>query len=67
MRTLPKQDFATILHLAEMYCVQYRERNLCLSQEQNDAFFRDFVGQYYAALHWGEVPFPVINTDVPLF
>ena len=26
----PKQDFATIMHLAEMYGEQYRERNLCL-------------------------------------
>ena len=67
MRTPPKQDFATILHLAEMYCEQYKERNLCLSQEQNDVFFRDFVGQYYVALYWGKMPSPVINTDIPLF
>ena len=60
-------DFPTILHLAEMYCEQYKERNLCLSQEQNDVFFRDFVGQYYAALYWGKMPSPVINTDIPLF
>ena len=50
MRTPPKQDFATILHLSENYCSQYRERNLSLSQEQNEACFRDFVGQYYGAL-----------------
>lgn len=60
-------DFSMILHLAEMYCDQYGERNLCLSQEQNDAFFRDFVGQYYCAVYWGKEPKPVINTDIPLF
>ena len=63
----PKQDFLTILHLAEMYCEQYQERGLCLSQEQNDAFFRDFVHQYYAAEYWGKQQSPVINTDIPLF
>lgn len=63
----PKQDFLTILHLAEMYCEQYQERNLCLSQEQNDAFFRDFVRQYYSAIYWGNKPAPIINTDIPLF
>ena len=62
-----KVDFLTILHLAERYQDQYRERNLCLSPEQNDAFFRDFVGQYYAALYWRKVPSPVINIDIPLF
>lgn len=67
MRPYPKQDFATILHLAEMYCEQYRERNLCLSQEQNDAFFRDFVGQYNSSIYWGKVPAPVIHTDLLLF
>ena len=51
MRTAPKQDFLTILHLAEQYQDQYRERNLCLSPEQNDVFFRDFVGQYYSAIY----------------
>ena len=40
--------FAMILHLAEMYCEQYEKRNLCLSPEQNEAFFRDFVNQYYS-------------------
>lgn len=60
-------DFLTILHLAELYCDKYRERNLCLSQEQNDAFFRDFVRQYYSAIYWGEDPQPVINTEIPLF
>lgn len=67
MRKPPKKDFATILHLAEMYCQQYKERNLCLSPEQNDAFFRDFVSQYYAAKYWGEPSVPVIKTDIPLF
>lgn len=67
MRTPPKQDFATILHLAEKYCSQYREKNICLSQEQNDALFRDFVGQYYSAICWGKEPSPIINTDIPLF
>ena len=50
MRRKPQLTFATVLHLAEMYCNQYGERNLCLSQEQNDAFFRDFVGQYLSAI-----------------
>lgn len=63
----PKVDFLTILHLAELYYKQYEERNLCLSQEENDAFFRDFVVQYYSAVHWGKEPKPVINTDIPLF
>ena len=67
MRTAPKQDFLTILHLAEHYQDQYRERNLCLSPEQNDAFFRDFVEQYYSAIYWGKEPAPVINTEIPLF
>jgi hypothetical protein len=67
MRTIPKQDFLTILHLAEQYQDQYRERNLCLSPEQNDIFFRDFVEQYYAALYLGIEPHPVINTDLLLF
>ena len=67
MRTPPKKDFVTILHLAEMYCQQYEERNLCLSQEENDAFFRDFVEQYYSAIYWGKEPSPVINTDILLF
>lgn len=60
-------DFLTILHLVEMYCEQYRERHLCLSQEENDVFFRDFVHQYYGAIHWGKEPAPVINTDIPMF
>ena len=67
MRKAPKQDFHTILHLAEQYQNQYRKRNLCLSLEQNDAFFRDFVGQYYSAIYWGKEPAPVINTEIPLF
>ena len=60
MITAPKQDFLTILHLAEHYQDQYRERNL-------DAFFRDFIEQYYSAIFWGKEPSPVINIDVPLF
>lgn len=67
MRKVPKLDFFTILHLAEQYQDQYRERNLCLSPEQNDVFFRDFVWQYYSAIYWGKEPSPVINTDIPLF
>ena len=67
MNCAPKQDFLTILHLAERYQDQYRERNLCLSPEQNDAFFRDFVEQYYSAIYWGKEPSPVINTEIPLF
>ena len=67
MRTPPKQDFATILHLSENYCSQYRERNLSLSQEQNEACFRDFVGQYYGALYWGKPINLTIDPNVPLF
>ena len=67
MKTTSKQDFLTILHLAVHYQNQYRERNLCLSPEQNDAFFRDFVEQYYSARCWGKEPAPVINTEIPLF
>ncbi len=47
-----KIDFSTILHLAEIYQDQYLERGLCLSPEQNEAYFRDFVAQYYSALRW---------------
>lgn len=67
MRKKPQKTFATILHLAEMYCEQYNERDLCLSQEANDYYFRDFVNQYYSALYWGQSPNPVINTDGPAF
>ena len=49
-----KIDFSTILHLAEIYRDQYLERGLCLSPEQNEAYFRDFVAQYYSALRWGK-------------
>lgn len=59
--------FATILHLAERYQEQYRERGLCLSPAQNEACFRDFVGQYFGALHHGKEPSPVIYPDIPLF
>ena len=67
MRTPPKKDFATILHLAEKYCEQYRERNLCLSPERNEASFRDFVNQYYSALYWRKPINHVIDPNIPLF
>lgn len=62
-----KRNFNTILHLAEVYQDQYRMMELCLSPEQNDASFRDFVAQYYSALHWGVRPALIINTEIPLF
>ena len=62
-----KQDILTILHLAEKYQEQYIEMGLCLSPEQNDASFRDFVWQYYSALHWGKELKTEINTSVSLF
>lgn len=67
MRKKPKVTFATILHLSEMYCEQYREKGLRLSPEQNEASFHDFVGQYYGALYWGEPISLVIDPNVPLF
>lgn len=67
MRLQVKDNFITILHLAEMYQEQYGELGLCLSPEQNDASFKDFVQQYFTALCWGETPSPVICPDVPLF
>ncbi len=67
MRAKPKVTFITILHLAEVYTDQYNERGLCLSPEQNEASFRDFVDQYYGALYWGKPINLVINPDVPLF
>ena len=63
----PKVEFSTILHLAELYCKQYAEKSYFFSQEQNDAYFRDFVAQYYGAVCWGREPHPVINPDIPLF
>lgn len=63
----PKIDFLTILHLAELYQEQYMERGLCLSPEQNEAYFRDFVSQYYSAICWGKPLELKINTDIPLF
>ena len=54
MRKKPKLDFATVLHLAEAYQDQYREMNLCLSPEQNEASFRDFVWQYTSAVFLGK-------------
>ena len=59
--------FATVLHLAEAYCDQYRVRGLCLSPKANDWYFRDFVNQYRAAIHWGKNPHPIINLDIPAF
>ena len=67
MRKKTKIDFLTILHLAEAYQKQYVEMDLCLSPEQNEASFSDFVQQYYAALYRGEELVPVIHPDVPLF
>lgn len=67
MSIKPNIDFLTILHLAEAYQKQYVEMNLCLSPEQNEASFRDFVQQYYAAVHWGTRPNPVIHPGVALF
>ncbi len=54
-------SFAEILHLAESYQEEYKERNLCLSEAENDAFFKDYVWQYQAGLK------PSINTEIPLF
>ena len=56
-----KLTFATVLHLSEMYQEQYKEKGYLFSEEQNDAYFRDFVAQYVG----GETP--VINPDIPLF
>lgn len=56
-----KLSFATVLHLAEMYQEQYKEKGYLFSEEQNNAYFRDFVAQYVG----GEPP--VINPDIPLF
>ena len=36
MRKRIKKDFATIFHLAKMFCEQYNEMNLCLPQESID-------------------------------
>ncbi|MEG9430631.1 MAG: hypothetical protein VZQ61_06910 [Christensenellaceae bacterium] len=44
-----------------MYQEQYKEKGYLFSEEQNDAYFRDFVAQYVG----GETP--VINPDIPLF
>ncbi len=62
-----KIDFSTILYLAEIYQDQYLERGLCLSPEQNEAYFRDFVAQYYSTLRLGKPIELKINTDIPLF
>lgn len=62
-----KVSFTAFLHLVELYQEQYIEAGFCLSPEQSDASFRDFVVQYYSALNWGKEPSPKINADVPLF
>ena len=59
---LPFSGFAKVLHLSEAYQAQYKERGLCLSQEQNEASFKDYVQQYNEG-----ISSPVINTDVLLF
>lgn len=61
------QRFATILHLAELYADLYNEQELCLSSEQNDACFRDFVNQYYSKLRWNNTEPLVINPNIPLW
>lgn len=58
----PYSAFARILHLAEAYQEQYLERGLCLSPEQKEASFKDYVEQYNKG-----ISSPVINTDIPLF
>ena len=67
MRIKHRIDFLTVLHLAEAYQKQYVEMNLCLSPEQNEASFRDFVQQYYSSLYLGNTPAPIIHPDVLLF
>lgn len=67
MRIKPEIGFFIILHLAEAYQKQYAEMNLCLSHEQNEASFHNFVQQYYAALHGKRHPAPIIHPDVLLF
>lgn len=65
MKKKPELSFIDVLHLSELYCQQYSERNLCLSPEQNDYLFRDFVWQYTSSLYWkGEEIVPSINTDL---
>lgn len=59
-----KVDFATILHLAELFNNQYEEKGLQLTPKQNEICFRDFVWQYYSALHWGKKPNPMIDIDL---
>lgn len=60
-----KLDFATILHLAEVYAEQYNEKGYCMSPEENDLCFRDFVQQYTSAVCWNQPANPVIRTDIP--
>ena len=62
-----KYDFATIFHLAEIYQEQYREMNLCLSPEQNEASFNDFVRQYYASIRWNIKEPLVLDPSVLVF
>ena len=61
------QQFATILHLAEIYADIYNNQELCLSPEQNDACFRDFVNQYHSNLRWDKTQPLTINPNIPLW
>ena len=64
MRKKPKLSFADVLHLAEAYCEEYRERGLCLSQAHNDILFKDYVWQYTSTLYWkGEYIKPTIDLE----
>ena len=63
----PNVDFLTIMHLSELYAKQYGEMGYSFSQEQNDAYFRDFVSQYYCAIYRNQEPHPIINPDIPIF
>lgn len=65
-RKKPKLTFLDVLHLAEIYCEQYNEKKLCLSQEQDDSSFRDFVRQYCCALFWDTPINLVIDPEAPL-
>ncbi len=67
MGKIIRPTFARVLHLAEDYQEEYKRRGLCLSPLQNEASFRDYVGQYYGALNHGEKPNPYIDINVPLF
>lgn len=66
-RKKPKLTFAVVLHLAELYCDQYNERGLCLSPEQNEVSFKDFVWQYTSSLYWEKPINLVINPEATMF